>query len=79
MAAVYRKCLAFLGLLLPLAAVLIHFHLECLREREEFRVNKFNIHYQPDQTDCKAEIEFFKTESKLVSVHLGNFNKVNFL
>ena len=72
MAAVYRTSLGLLGLLLALTAVLIHFQQECQTEREERRASKFNDHYQPDMTDCQAEIEFFKTESQKVSVTLGN-------
>ena len=63
---------SLLSLLLPLLAVLFYFHLECIREREEKLKNKFHAEYLPEQTDCQGEIEFFKTETGLVSVTLGN-------
>ena len=59
-------------LLLPLLAVVFYFQLECTREREEKLNKKFNADYHPEQTDCQGEIEFFKTDTGLVSVTLGN-------
>ena len=60
-----------LSLLLVLLAVIFYFQLECIREREGRLRRKFNAEYQPEQSDCQAEIGFFKTESGLVSVTLG--------
>merc|ERR1712183_858220 len=63
--------LSLLSLLLPLLAVLAYLHLECTREREEKLRSKFHPEYHPEQTDCQGEIEFFNTETGLVSVTLG--------
>ena len=60
-----------LSLLPALLAVIFYFQLECSREREERLGRKFNEEYQPEQSDCQAEIGFFKTDSGLVSVTLG--------
>ena len=64
---------SLLCLLIPVLAVVFYFHLECAREREERLRNKFHPEYQPELTDCQAEIEFFNTEAGQVSVTLGNF------
>jgi len=50
----------FLYLAVPVSAVLLYFHLECLTEREQYLASKFNSEYQPDQTDCTAEFSFVK-------------------
>ena len=50
----------FLYLAVPLTAVLVFFHLECLTEREQYLASKFNPDYRPDQTDCSAELQFSK-------------------
>ena len=70
--------LASLCILVALTAVLLHCQLECEREREERLAQKFNSEYHPDQTDCQAQIQFFKTDSRLVSVSLGNWQELSF-
>ena len=47
-----------LYLAVPLSAVLVFYHLECLREREEYLSNKFNPKYNPEVTDCTAELAY---------------------
>ena len=42
----------------PLVAVLVYFHLECIKEKEETLRNKFNDEYHPEITDCKTELPF---------------------
>ena len=69
-----RRCLSSsLYLLVPLVAVLLYFQLQCWREREEFLRTKFNEEYQPDLTDCQAEIQYrkFNSGEEEVSTHLG--------
>ena len=51
------KC--FLYLVVPvMTGVLLVCHLECEREREQYLSDKFQPHYQPDLTDCSAELSF---------------------
>ena len=53
----------FLYLAVPLTAVLVYFHLECLTEREQYLASKFNPEYRPDLTDCSAELRFSDEEA----------------
>ena len=50
----------FLYLTVPLTALLLYFHLECLKEKEQYLASKFNPEYRPDLTDCTAELTFVK-------------------
>ena len=51
------KC--FLYFVVPvMTGVLLVCHLECEREREQYLSDKFQPHYQPDLTDCSAELSF---------------------
>ena len=55
----------FLYLAVPLTALLVYFHLECLGEREQYLASKFNPEYRPDLTDCTAEMSFSKQTDEL--------------
>jgi len=54
-----------------LCAVLLYFHLECLRDREERDRDMFNDVYIPDQTDCLAELPYVKPSVKEVISFFG--------
>ena len=62
---------SFLYFAVPLAGVLLYFHLECVREKEEKLREKFNPDYFPDQTDCTAELPFFKQDVDRVELSVG--------
>ena len=46
----------------PLAAVLVYFHLECVKEKEVTMRNKFNDEYHPELTDCTVELPFMVSD-----------------
>ena len=54
---------------LPLAAVLVFFHLECSKEKEEAFRNKFNDKYNPEITDCSSALPFM--DGDLLTIKLG--------
>lgn len=59
----------FLYTSLTLTAVLVYLHIECQKESEESKNNRFNAEYHPDQTDCVAELPFVKPGvDKIVTV-----------
>ena len=53
------------------SAVLLYFHLECLRDKEERDRDMFNDVYIPDQTDCLAELPYVKPSVKEVISFFG--------
>ena len=55
-----------------LAGVLLYFHLECTREREEHLRGKISAVYLPDQTDCRAELPFTKPGTQATEMTIGN-------
>jgi len=55
------RCLVYVAV--PLAAVLVYFHLECVREKDEAMRTKFHDEYHPDTTDCQAELPFATGDS----------------
>ena len=57
--------------LVPLAGVLLYFHLECTREKEEKLRNKILPVYSPDQTDCTVELPFAKQGIQSTELTLG--------
>ena len=46
----------------PLAAVLVYFHLECVKEKEVTMRNKFNDEYHPELTECTVELPFMVSD-----------------
>lgn len=61
----------FLYLAVPVTAVLLYFHLECLTEKEQYLASKFNPEYHPDLTDCSVELSFLKPSLKQVKALTG--------
>ena len=61
----------------PLAGVLLYFHLECTREREEYLRDKISPVYSPDQTDCTAELPFMKQGAQAAEMSIGNCQSVD--
>ena len=61
---------------IPLAGVLLYFHLECSREREENLRNKIWPVYSPDQTDCTAELPFIKLGIKATELAIGRSQSI---
>jgi len=56
-----RSCLTFSGYAtVVLASVLVFFHLECRREKEEELKNKTNPEFLPELTDCSVSLGFTK-------------------
>ena len=55
-----------------LAGVLLYFHLECTREREDHLRGKISAVYSPDQTDCTAELPFTKQGTQITEMAIGN-------
>ena len=53
------------------SAVLLYFHLECLKDKEERDRDMFNDVYIPDQTDCLAELPYAKPAEKEVIQFIG--------
>ena len=70
------SCRSFLKYFLygavPLAGVLLYFHLECTRERAETLRNKFWADYSAEQTDCTAELPFIKQGTLATELAIGN-------
>ena len=66
---VVRKLL--LTILVSFGAVLLYLHAECLREVEEKHRNRFNEVYNPDDTDCVAELPFIKHGIEFIEFSLG--------
>ena len=60
----------------PLAGVLLYFHLECTREREEYLRDKISPVYSPDQTDCTAELPFVMQGTQAIGMAIGNSQRV---
>ena len=61
---------------IPLAAVLVFFHLECSKEKEEAFRNKFNDEYNPEVTDCSSALSFM--DGDLLTIKLGLLNYILF-
>jgi len=56
-----RSCLKFSGYAaVVLVAVLVYFHLECQREKEENLKNKTNPEFDPELTDCTVSLGYIK-------------------
>ena len=51
--------------------MLLYFHLECLRDKEERDRDMFNDVYNPDQTDCLAELPYVKPSENEVIQFFG--------
>ena len=58
---------------IPLAAVLVFFHLECSKEKEEAFRNKFNDVYNPEATDCSAALHFFNGDLLTLNIGFQNY------
>ena len=55
----------------PLAGVLLYFHLECIREREENLRSKISPVYSPDKTDCTAQLPFIREGTLATEMSIG--------
>ena len=56
---------------LSIGSILLYLHVECQRELEEKNSDKFNDVYNPDETDCVAELPFVKAGTESVDINLG--------
>ena len=56
-----------------LTAVLLHFHLQCLRESEERNKTRFNHEFDPSQTEFVTELKFIKKGVQCLKSTIGEF------